>query len=654
MDNMFSQYYQQTTYKNDYKKSPRGQPTYGDSSPRGGYYSDAPRGDQRHFREAPREHIDRRYEEGPPRQQIQPGETLFVEPNRSPHHSPRSPRRGYDGFSPAPAGPPINPRGYQYYDRSREDLPPFNTYAINSTTQHDYGDFSAKTTQKEYGNFTQKQQIVNDIRARADAELARRYEKQYDGRPYFDEKDPPSFYRDLPLTDRPGYDMGRRAPKYDDGPLTDRSERNRRPPSLDHRSPPPPPRNAFEDMSRGQMKKELDRIELHDGNFKPYSHHNSGGGEEGNAHVENDVSQKKYNECDMAEIPWQLFMPYHMQNIQPHHDNPRPVAHHQRLYEQPAQRNSQHSVSPAASNGSKELQMVSGHIAHHKRLYERPPTKPANDDGVKSEVVENKGPGVLSRSIPHHEHRYEDDLMKTSSPRRSQIMHRKEDVEGAGVGVFLLIRTDYGGYDDVKKAFERCSGETPERKLLGYASSDMIDVKEGGNGWKRQSLVSRWNGKNLEQERRGDVDKMMVINWFQGPNQAREWVDRNPEFKHSHLPMPYGNQTSVLPLKYRPSSGYRTFMLMEFNNISKRNMQELHGYIDFMCNELKRYRADVAFIDTAPKTLKSSLFSPSSHILCHMFCDRKEADRFFNDVISRSRFKHADVTTMVFQLVDFD
>ncbi|XP_033754171.1 uncharacterized protein LOC117337344 isoform X4 [Pecten maximus] len=754
MDNMFSQYYQQTTYKNDYKKSPRGQPTYGDSSPRGGYYSDAPRGDQRHFREAPREHIDRRYEEGPPRQQIQPGETLFVEPNRSPHHSPRSPRRGYDGFSPAPAGPPINPRGYQYYDRSREDLPPFNTYAINSTTQHDYGDF------------TQKQQIVNDIRARADAELARRYEKQYDGRPYFDEKDPPSFYRDLPLTDRPGYDMGRRAPKYDDGPLTDRSERNRRPPSLDHRSPPPPPRNAFEDMSRGQMKKELDRIELHDGNFKPYSHHNSGGGEEGNAHVENDVSQKKYNECDMAEIPWQLFMPYHMQNIQPHHDNPRPVAHHQRLYEQPAQRNSQHSVSPAASNGSKELQMVSGHIAHHKRLYERPPTKPANDDGVKSEVVENKGPGVLSRSIPHHEHRYEDDLMKTSSPRRSQdpgvlmrpienhehrfennlvetnnprrstdpgilprqvehsehryenniietnyprqnkIMHRKEDdtlseglfypdallrpeekrvkqklpmhdihrfeqvhktdnperiyaasmqdVEGAGVGVFLLIRTDYGGYDDVKKAFERCSGETPERKLLGYASSDMIDVKEGGNGWKRQSLVSRWNGKNLEQERRGDVDKMMVINWFQGPNQAREWVDRNPEFKHSHLPMPYGNQTSVLPLKYRPSSGYRTFMLMEFNNISKRNMQELHGYIDFMCNELKRYRADVAFIDTAPKTLKSSLFSPSSHILCHMFCDRKEADRFFNDVISRSRFKHADVTTMVFQLVDFD
>ncbi|XP_033754185.1 uncharacterized protein LOC117337344 isoform X17 [Pecten maximus] len=664
MDNMFSQYYQQTTYKNDYKKSPRGQPTYGDSSPRGGYYSDAPRGDQRHFREAPREHIDRRYEEGPPRQQIQPGETLFVEPNRSPHHSPRSPRRGYDGFSPAPAGPPINPRGYQYYDRSREDLPPFNTYAINSTTQHDYGDFSAKTTQKEYGNFTQKQQIVNDIRARADAELARRYEKQYDGRPYFDEKDPPSFYRDLPLTDRPGYDMGRRAPKYDDGPLTDRSERNRRPPSLDHRSPPPPPRNAFEDMSRGQMKKELDRIELHDGNFKPYSHHNSGGGEEGNAHVENDVSQKKYNECDMAEIPWQLFMPYHMQNIQPHHDNPRPVAHHQRLYEQPAQRNSQHSVSPAASNGSKELQMVSGHIAHHKRLYERPPTK---------------GPGVLSRSIPHHEHRYEDDLMKTSSPRRSQVkqklpmhdIHRFEqvhktdnperiyaasmqDVEGAGVGVFLLIRTDYGGYDDVKKAFERCSGETPERKLLGYASSDMIDVKEGGNGWKRQSLVSRWNGKNLEQERRGDVDKMMVINWFQGPNQAREWVDRNPEFKHSHLPMPYGNQTSVLPLKYRPSSGYRTFMLMEFNNISKRNMQELHGYIDFMCNELKRYRADVAFIDTAPKTLKSSLFSPSSHILCHMFCDRKEADRFFNDVISRSRFKHADVTTMVFQLVDFD
>ncbi|XP_033754183.1 uncharacterized protein LOC117337344 isoform X15 [Pecten maximus] len=676
MDNMFSQYYQQTTYKNDYKKSPRGQPTYGDSSPRGGYYSDAPRGDQRHFREAPREHIDRRYEEGPPRQQIQPGETLFVEPNRSPHHSPRSPRRGYDGFSPAPAGPPINPRGYQYYDRSREDLPPFNTYAINSTTQHDYGDFSAKTTQKEYGNFTQKQQIVNDIRARADAELARRYEKQYDGRPYFDEKDPPSFYRDLPLTDRPGYDMGRRAPKYDDGPLTDRSERNRRPPSLDHRSPPPPPRNAFEDMSRGQMKKELDRIELHDGNFKPYSHHNSGGGE--------------------------------LQMVSGH------IAHHKRLYERP----------PTKGPG-----VLSRSIPHHEHRYEDDLMKTSSprrsqDPGVLMRPIENHehrfennlvetnnprrstDPGILPRQVEHSEHRYENNIIETNYPRQNKIMHRKEDdtlseglfypdallrpeekrvkqklpmhdihrfeqvhktdnperiyaasmqdVEGAGVGVFLLIRTDYGGYDDVKKAFERCSGETPERKLLGYASSDMIDVKEGGNGWKRQSLVSRWNGKNLEQERRGDVDKMMVINWFQGPNQAREWVDRNPEFKHSHLPMPYGNQTSVLPLKYRPSSGYRTFMLMEFNNISKRNMQELHGYIDFMCNELKRYRADVAFIDTAPKTLKSSLFSPSSHILCHMFCDRKEADRFFNDVISRSRFKHADVTTMVFQLVDFD
>ncbi|XP_033754187.1 uncharacterized protein LOC117337344 isoform X19 [Pecten maximus] len=654
MDNMFSQYYQQTTYKNDYKKSPRGQPTYGDSSPRGGYYSDAPRGDQRHFREAPREHIDRRYEEGPPRQQIQPGETLFVEPNRSPHHSPRSPRRGYDGFSPAPAGPPINPRGYQYYDRSREDLPPFNTYAINSTTQHDYGDFSAKTTQKEYGNFTQKQQIVNDIRARADAELARRYEKQYDGRPYFDEKDPPSFYRDLPLTDRPGYDMGRRAPKYDDGPLTDRSERNRRPPSLDHRSPPPPPRNAFEDMSRGQMKKELDRIELHDGNFKPYSHHNSGGGGPGVLS--------------------------------------RSIPHHEHRYEDDLMKTS----SPRRSQDPGVLMRP---IENHEHRFE-------NNLVETNNPRRSTDPGILPRQVEHSEHRYENNIIETNYPRQNKIMHRKEDdtlseglfypdallrpeekrvkqklpmhdihrfeqvhktdnperiyaasmqdVEGAGVGVFLLIRTDYGGYDDVKKAFERCSGETPERKLLGYASSDMIDVKEGGNGWKRQSLVSRWNGKNLEQERRGDVDKMMVINWFQGPNQAREWVDRNPEFKHSHLPMPYGNQTSVLPLKYRPSSGYRTFMLMEFNNISKRNMQELHGYIDFMCNELKRYRADVAFIDTAPKTLKSSLFSPSSHILCHMFCDRKEADRFFNDVISRSRFKHADVTTMVFQLVDFD
>lgn len=100
-------------------------------------------------------------------------------------------------------------------------------------------------------------------------ELARRYDKKYDSRPYFDEQDPPSFYRDLALTDRSGYGVERRAPHFDHAPLTDRPERNRR--------SPPPPRHAFDDMAKGQMKKEMDKIELHDANFKPYSHHNHGG-----------------------------------------------------------------------------------------------------------------------------------------------------------------------------------------------------------------------------------------------------------------------------------------------------------------------------------------------------------------------------------------
>ncbi|XP_060082295.1 uncharacterized protein LOC132561614 [Ylistrum balloti] len=732
-------YYQQTTYKRDYDRSPRGRPSYRDSSPHGGYYQEGPpRGDERYFREAPREPIDRRYGDNSPRQPMQPGEASYADPHRSPHHSPRSPRRqpplsdrrGYDGASPVPGL--SNPRQYPYYDMSREDLPPFNTYAINSTTQHDYGDFDSRTTQREYGDFTQRQQMINDIRARGDAELARRYESKYDSRPYFNEKDPPSFYRDLPLTDRSGYDVDRRATTFDDAPLTDRSDRNRR-----HRSPspsprPPPPANAFEDMSKGQMRKELDRIELHDGNFKPYSHHNLGGG---------------------AERPRQLYLPYHLQNIQQRHDNPRPCAHHQRLYEQHIQADPR--PSPGASSGSKDHQAYSGPIAHHKRLYERPPSKRSNEGKVNKDVSEKQGPGVLSRPIEHHEHRFEDNLMKTTSPRRSQDpgvltrpiendehrfennlvetnhprrstnpgvlprpiehsehrfennlvetnfsgqnkdmepegpfypdallrpeerrvrqklpmhdFHRfervhktdnperiyadpKQDPAGTGAGVFLFIRTDDDGFHDVKRAFELCSGEMPERKLLGFATAKMIDVKEGGYDWKRQPMMAQWNKQYYNLEHNGPVTKMMVINWFKGEKQAREWVDRDREFKHASFPMPYGNQSSILSLKYRPSSGYRTFMMMEFNDISNR--QELHKYIDFLCSKLQNYKADAAFIDTSPLAVKSSIFHPRSHIVCHLFCDMNEANLFFRDVVSGSKFQHANMTTLVFQLFD--
>ncbi|XP_069112140.1 uncharacterized protein [Argopecten irradians] len=609
MDNSFAKYYQQTTYKHDYNKSPRGQPPYVGESPRRDYYSDGPRGD-RYFREAPREPMDRRYEETRPRQEIQPGEAFYVETHRSPHQSPRSPRRGYDSYSPT-GGPPINARSYNHYDTTRDDLPPFNTYAINSTTQHDYGDFTARTTQKDYGDFTQKQQIVSDIRAR---ELARRYARDHDSRPYFDKNDPPSFYKNMPMTDRPGYDSERRSPtRFEDGPLTDRSERNRRPTSFDRRSPPPPANNAFDSMNKGQMKRELDKIELHDGNFKPYSHHNTGGG---------------------------------------------------------------------------DLQMVSGTIAHHKRLYERPPTK---------------GPGVLSRPIPHHEHRYENNLMETTSPRRSQVVQRKEDdtpAEGPFCpdillrpeekrvkqklpmhdvhrfervhktdnperiypgpmqdpdevhGVFLFIRTNIGGASDVKRAFNLCSGTTPERKLLGFSPPENIHVKEGGDDWKRQSVVGRWDGRTLIQERRGEVDTMLVVNWLHGKRQAKEWVDRDPGFKESKFPQPHGSFFSIIPLKYRPNSGYKTIMVMEFTHITDRN--ELSRYISFVCKELQRYRADVAFIDGVPTSHqhRPSLFNIKSHVLCHMFCNKDEADHFYNDVLSKVKFQHADLTVVVFELID--
>ncbi|XP_069112149.1 uncharacterized protein [Argopecten irradians] len=572
MDNSFAKYYQQTTYKHDYNKSPRGQPPYVGESPRRDYYSDGPRGD-RYFREAPREPMDRRYEETRPRQEIQPGEAFYVETHRSPHQSPRSPRRGYDSYSPT-GGPPINARSYNHYDTTRDDLPPFNTYAINSTTQHDYGDFTARTTQKDYGDFTQKQQIVSDIRAR---ELARRYARDHDSRPYFDKNDPPSFYKNMPMTDRPGYDSERRSPtRFEDGPLTDRSERNRRPTSFDRRSPPPPANNAFDSMNKGQMKRELDKIELHDGNFKPYSHHNTGGG---------------------------------------------------------------------------DLQMVSGTIAHHKRLYERPPTK---------------GPGVLSRPIPHHEHRYENNLMETTSPRRSQddtpaegpfcpdILLRPEEKRDPDEvhGVFLFIRTNIGGASDVKRAFNLCSGTTPERKLLGFSPPENIHVKEGGDDWKRQSVVGRWDGRTLIQERRGEVDTMLVVNWLHGKRQAKEWVDRDPGFKESKFPQPHGSFFSIIPLKYRPNSGYKTIMVMEFTHITDRN--ELSRYISFVCKELQRYRADVAFIDGVPTSHqhRPSLFNIKSHVLCHMFCNKDEADHFYNDVLSKVKFQHADLTVVVFELID--
>ncbi|XP_069112136.1 uncharacterized protein [Argopecten irradians] len=669
MDNSFAKYYQQTTYKHDYNKSPRGQPPYVGESPRRDYYSDGPRGD-RYFREAPREPMDRRYEETRPRQEIQPGEAFYVETHRSPHQSPRSPRRGYDSYSPT-GGPPINARSYNHYDTTRDDLPPFNTYAINSTTQHDYGDFTARTTQKDYGDFTQKQQIVSDIRAR---ELARRYARDHDSRPYFDKNDPPSFYKNMPMTDRPGYDSERRSPtRFEDGPLTDRSERNRRPTSFDRRSPPPPANNAFDSMNKGQMKRELDKIELHDGNFKPYSHHNTGGGDL--QMVSGTIAHhKRLYERPPTKGPGVLS---------------RPIPHHEHRYEN----NLMETTSPRRSQ---EPGVLPRQIENHEHRFE-------------SNLVETNNPrrstepGVLRRQIEHSKHRYENDIVETNYPRESKVVQRKEDdtpAEGPFCpdillrpeekrvkqklpmhdvhrfervhktdnperiypgpmqdpdevhGVFLFIRTNIGGASDVKRAFNLCSGTTPERKLLGFSPPENIHVKEGGDDWKRQSVVGRWDGRTLIQERRGEVDTMLVVNWLHGKRQAKEWVDRDPGFKESKFPQPHGSFFSIIPLKYRPNSGYKTIMVMEFTHITDRN--ELSRYISFVCKELQRYRADVAFIDGVPTSHqhRPSLFNIKSHVLCHMFCNKDEADHFYNDVLSKVKFQHADLTVVVFELID--
>lgn len=43
-------------------------------------------------------------------------------------------------------------------------------------------------------------------------------------------------------------------------------------------------------------------------------------------------------------------------------------------------------------------------------------------------------------------------------------------------GVFLLIRTDDAGFHDIKRAFELFTGDTPQRKLLGLATADMVSI----------------------------------------------------------------------------------------------------------------------------------------------------------------------------------
>jgi len=95
-------------------------------------------------------------------------------------------------------------------------------------------------------------------------------------RPYFDERDPPSFYKS-PRDRVPPTVQNERLPPPD----MDRWERERRMNGERddyRRQRPPSPKfrdNPLEDMASGQLRKEMKRIELHDGNFKPYTDHNS-------------------------------------------------------------------------------------------------------------------------------------------------------------------------------------------------------------------------------------------------------------------------------------------------------------------------------------------------------------------------------------------
>ncbi|XP_021354230.1 uncharacterized protein LOC110450814 isoform X20 [Mizuhopecten yessoensis] len=599
MENVYARYYQHSTYNHDYNKSPRGNPSHGDSSPRGGYNQDShPRGEPRYFREAPKEFIDNRYGDAPPRQPVQPGEQFFVqEPRRSPHHSPISPRRqppysdrsdrrGYDGVSPPPMVGANSPRRYPHYDMTRQDLPPMNTYAINSTTQHDYGDFNTRTTQKEYGDFAQKQLMINDIRAQGD------------------------------------------------------------------------PLDPFSPLSPGASSgsKKTFRSQEHQVISGPVAHH------------------KRLYERPPSKGPGVLS---------------RSIGHHQHRYED-------NLIKTTSPRRSQDPGVLSRQTEHHEHRFENNLIETNNPRS-------SKDSGVLSRQIENHELPFENNHVETNYPRGNKIMHPREDkMEPEGpfypdvmlrpeermvkqklpmhdyhrfeqvhktdyperfyadpkqghqnpAGVFLLLRTDDQGFQDVKRQFERFTGDTPARKLLGIATSDMIDVKEGGAGWQRQSVLARWNGQYYNQERRGAVEKMLAVQWFPGEQKARDWINMDREFKHSAFPIPYGNQTSVLPLKYQPSSGkgYKTFMMMEFNNIADKH--ELRKYIDFMSKEMTRYNADIAFIDAAPVSVKSTIFDPRSHIVCHMFCDVREANRCFEELIEGRNFQHADVTTVVFSLLD--
>ncbi|XP_021354236.1 uncharacterized protein LOC110450814 isoform X25 [Mizuhopecten yessoensis] len=543
MENVYARYYQHSTYNHDYNKSPRGNPSHGDSSPRGGYNQDShPRGEPRYFREAPKEFIDNRYGDAPPRQPVQPGEQFFVqEPRRSPHHSPISPRRqppysdrsdrrGYDGVSPPPMVGANSPRRYPHYDMTRQDLPPMNTYAINSTTQHDYGDFA------------QKQLMINDIRAQGDP-------------------GPGVLSRSI----------GHHQHRYEDNLIKTTSPRRSQDPGV---------------LSR--------QTEHHEHRF------------ENNLIETNNPRSSK----DSGVLS-------------------RQIENHELPFE----------------NNHVETNYPRGNKIMHPREDKMEPEGPFYPD-----VMLRPEERMVKQKLPMHDYHRFEQVHKTDYPERFYADPKQGHQNPAGV--FLLLRTDDQGFQDVKRQFERFTGDTPARKLLGIATSDMIDVKEGGAGWQRQSVLARWNGQYYNQERRGAVEKMLAVQWFPGEQKARDWINMDREFKHSAFPIPYGNQTSVLPLKYQPSSGkgYKTFMMMEFNNIADKH--ELRKYIDFMSKEMTRYNADIAFIDAAPVSVKSTIFDPRSHIVCHMFCDVREANRCFEELIEGRNFQHADVTTVVFSLLD--
>ena len=139
-----------------------------------------------------------------------------------------------------------------------------------------------KSVQGYYGNHNETNESVV---------VPQNFGRRPEYAPYFDEQNPPSFYKEPPLTDRGDYDSPRlprvrvethpRDPLSDMGYYRGEAKVDTQPPLTDRG-----PLKGQDNMDmhpqltergplRGQAKRDYDRIEMHPGNFKPYSSNNN-------------------------------------------------------------------------------------------------------------------------------------------------------------------------------------------------------------------------------------------------------------------------------------------------------------------------------------------------------------------------------------------